>query len=175
MWIVMDAPRRVRLTAQSHVRGAHENVLGLSEPMKRTATHQKSTAQAAPSRRKGRKRQAQVALEAYAVKLGARMRDLRLERQLSLAGLRQVGGLTPSQMSSAERGLVQVTMGTVAAVARALGLPVFFLMLFPEEDPLAAVLEEIRRRYGADLPKASRILLQRLFPRGAKRRTQPPK
>jgi len=108
--------------------------------------------------------------ETYAAKLGARMRDLRLERGLSLASLRQAGGLTPSQMSSAERGRVQVTMGTVAAVARALGLPAFVLMAFPDEDPLAQVLEEIRQAYGGNLNDASTDLGQRLLTRESKRR-----
>jgi transcriptional regulator with XRE-family HTH domain len=108
--------------------------------------------------------------ETYAAKLGARMRDLRLERGLSLASLRRAGGLTPSQMSSAERGRVQVTMGTVAAVARALRLPAFVLMAFPDEDPLSKVLEEIRQAYGGDLTEASNDLGQRILSRESKRR-----
>jgi transcriptional regulator with XRE-family HTH domain len=98
------------------------------------------------------------------------MRDLRLERGLSLASLREAGGLTPSQMSSAERGRVQVTMGTVTSVARALGLPAFVLMAFPEDDPLSKVLEEIRQAYGGDLAEASSELGRRLLSRESKRR-----
>jgi transcriptional regulator with XRE-family HTH domain len=108
--------------------------------------------------------------ETYAAKLGARMRDLRLERGLSLASLRQAGGLTPSQMSSAERGRVQVTMGTVAAVAKALGMPAFVLMAFPDEDPLSKVLEEIRQAYGGDLAEASSDLGRRLLARESRKR-----
>ncbi|MDI1432799.1 MULTISPECIES: helix-turn-helix domain-containing protein [Polyangium] len=99
--------------------------------------------------------------EPYAGKLGARMRDLRLERGLSLASLREAGGLTPSQMSSAERGRVRVTMGTVVAVARALDVPPFVLLAFPDEDPLSAVLEEIRQAYGGDMRRVSAVIEER--------------
>jgi transcriptional regulator with XRE-family HTH domain len=98
-------------------------------------------------------RQAEIAR-----KLGARMRDLRLERGMSLARLHQCGGLTPSQMSSIERGLVQVTMGTVNAVAQALGMPVFLVLLLPDEDPMSAVLEEIRQAYGGDWSRAAFVI-----------------
>ncbi|MRG92265.1 helix-turn-helix domain-containing protein [Polyangium spumosum] len=108
--------------------------------------------------------------EPYAGKLGARMRDLRLERGLSLASLREAGGLTPSQMSSAERGRVRVTMGTVVAVARALDVPPFVLMAFPDEDPLSAVLEEIRQAYGGDMRRVSAVIEERASARLAKKR-----
>jgi transcriptional regulator with XRE-family HTH domain len=91
-------------------------------------------------------------------KVGARMRDLRLERQMSLARLQQCGGLTPSQMSSVERGLVQVNLGTVSAVANALGMPTFMLLLLPDEDPMSAVLEEIRQAYGGDWRRAAFVI-----------------
>ncbi len=108
--------------------------------------------------------------ETYASKLGARMRDLRLERGMSLASLREAGGLTPSQMSSAERGRVRVTMGTVVAVARALHVPAFVLMAFPDEDPLSAVLEEIRQAYGGDMRRATAAIEERAGGRLAKKR-----
>lgn len=101
--------------------------------------------------------------EPFAARLGARMRDLRLERGISLALLKQAGGLTPSQMSSAERGRVLVTVGTVAAVANALGVPPFLLLAFPEEDALAAVVEEIRQAYGGDLRAAAEVIRARLL------------
>lgn len=91
-------------------------------------------------------------------KLGARMRDLRLERKMSLARLQQQGGLTPSQMSSVERGRVQVTLGTVSAVANALGMPTFMVLLLPDEDPMSAVLEEIRQAYGGDWRRAAFVI-----------------
>lgn len=96
--------------------------------------------------------------EEVARKVGARMRDLRLERQMSLVKLQQSGGLTPSQMSSVERGHVQVTLGTVVLVAAALELPTFMMLLLPDEDPLSAVLEEIRQAYGGDWRRAALVI-----------------
>lgn len=98
-------------------------------------------------------RQAEVAR-----KLGARMRDLRLEKKMSLVKMQQSGGLTPSQMSSIERGHVQVTLGTVVAVAKALEMPTFMVLLLPDEDPLSAVLEEIRQAYGGDWRRAAFVI-----------------
>jgi transcriptional regulator with XRE-family HTH domain len=96
--------------------------------------------------------------EEVARKLGARMRDLRLERQMSLAQMQKRGGLTPSQMSSVERGRVQVTLGTVVAVAKALEMPTFMVLLLPDEDSLSAVLEEIRQAYGGDWRRAAFVI-----------------
>ena len=96
--------------------------------------------------------------EEVARKLGARMRDLRLERKMSLALMQKCGGLTPSQMSSVERGRVQVTLGTVVAVAKALEMPTFMVLLLPDEDSLSAVLEEIRQAYGGDWRRAAFVI-----------------
>jgi transcriptional regulator with XRE-family HTH domain len=96
--------------------------------------------------------------EEVARKLGARMRDLRLEQKMSLAHMQRLGGLTPSQMSSVERGRVQVTLGTVVAVAKALEMPTFMVLLLPDEDSLSAVLEEIRQAYGGDWRRAAFVI-----------------
>lgn len=100
----------------------------------------------------------EIQLDEVLRKLGARMRDLRLEKKMSLAQLQAKGGLTPSQMSSVERGRVQVTLGTVISVARALGMPTFMMLLLPDEDPLSAVLEEIRQAYGGDFRRAAFVM-----------------
>ncbi len=96
--------------------------------------------------------------EEVARKVGARMRDLRLERQMSLVHMQKCGGLTPSQMSSVERGRVQVTLGTVVSVAKALEMPTFMVLLLPDEDSLSAVLEEIRQAYGGDWRRAAFVI-----------------
>lgn len=96
--------------------------------------------------------------EEVAHKVGARMRDLRLEQKMSLAQMQQCGGLTPSQMSSIERGYVQMTLGTVVSVATALRMPTFMVLLLPDEDPLSAVIEEIRQAYGGDWRRAAFVI-----------------
>lgn len=94
------------------------------------------------------------------------MRDLRLEKGLSLANLQQAGGLTPSQMSSAERGRVLITMGTVVSVAKALGIPPYLLLALSGDDPLTAVLEEIRQAWAGEMRRAGEDLLARVDERG---------
>jgi transcriptional regulator with XRE-family HTH domain len=137
----------------------------VSGAVKRRATngraHQASVVSVlAPERapeRAPESRQAEVAR-----KVGARMRDLRLEQKMSLVQLQQRGGLTPSQMSSIERGHVQMTLGTVVSVAAALQLPTFMVLLLPDEDPLSAVIEEIRQAYGGDWGRASVVIANAL-------------
>lgn len=96
--------------------------------------------------------------EEVARKVGARMRDLRLEQRMSLAFMQKCGGLTPSQMSSIERGRVQVTLGTVVSVAKVLEMPTFMVLLLPDEDSLSAVIEEIRQAYGGDWHRAAFVI-----------------
>lgn len=128
----------------------------------RTTRALKSTV--APARSKQRASVSQVEQPAeprqveVARKVGARMRDLRLEQKMSLVQLQRAGGLTPSQMSSIERGYVQMTLGTVVSVAAALQMPTFMLLLLPDEDPLSAVIEEIRQAYGGDWQRAAFVM-----------------
>lgn len=95
-------------------------------------------------------------------KIGARMRDLRLEKGLSLAMMRQRGGLPQSHASSAERGLVSVTLGTLVQVAEALDVPLFLLLTIPEDDALSAVIEEIRQAWGGDIRQAAPAIRRKL-------------
>lgn len=98
-----------------------------------------------------------------AAKVGARIRDLRFERGLSLAALADASGLSKGHMSSVERGLVLITVGTVVAAARALNMPPFLLMMFPEEEPFAAVVEHVRLGEGGDSIKTAEKLRQLVF------------
>lgn len=98
-----------------------------------------------------------------AAKVGARIRDLRVEKGLSLAALADASGLSKGHMSSAERGLVLITVGTVVAAARALDMPPFLLMMFPEEEPFAAVLEHVRLCEGGDAGKTAVKLRELVF------------
>jgi transcriptional regulator with XRE-family HTH domain len=77
-------------------------------------------------------------------KIGARMRDLRLEKGLSLAMMRQRGGLPQSHASTAERGLVSVTLGTLVQVAEALDVPLFLC----SRSPRTTRSRRCSRRFG---------------------------
>jgi transcriptional regulator with XRE-family HTH domain len=145
--------------------------------MKRTSKEtQKNTPKGKVPHSEGstRTRAGDLERDPYVVALGARMRDLRLEKGFSLATLRQAGGLTPSQMSSAERGRVGVTIGTLVSVARALGLPPFMLMTFPEVDAFSAVLEEIRQAFNGDLSGVAELIEKELDKQATKKRAHRP-
>lgn len=101
--------------------------------------------------------------EPIAMKLGARIRELRIERGMSLAALAAAAGLSKGHMSSVERGLVLITVGTVVATARALGVPPFVLAMFPDEEPLSAVIEHVRSAQGGDTNKAAGQLRKLVF------------
>jgi len=101
--------------------------------------------------------------EPVAAKVGARIRDLRQERGMSLAALADESGLSKGHMSSVERGLVLITVGTVVSAAKALGVPPFVLLMFPEEEPLAAVVEHVRASEGGDTDKAAAALRKLVF------------
>jgi transcriptional regulator with XRE-family HTH domain len=101
--------------------------------------------------------------EPIAAKVGARIRELRQERGMSIAALAEAAGLSKGHMSSVERGLVLITVGTVVATARALDVPPFVLAMFPEEEPLSAVIEHVRSSEGGDTNKAAGKLRKLIF------------
>lgn len=59
-----------------------------------------------------------------AADLGARVRELRRERGLTLKGLGSRAGLSHPFLSQLERGLARPSVGSVERIARALGVPV---------------------------------------------------
>ncbi len=101
--------------------------------------------------------------EPIAAKVGARIRELRQERGMSLAALAKAAGLSRGHMSSVERGLVLITVSTVVATARALAVPPFVLAMFPDEEPLSAVIEHVRSSEGGDTNKAAGKLRKLVF------------
>jgi transcriptional regulator with XRE-family HTH domain len=113
-----------------------------------------------------------------AAKVGTRIRDLRQERGMSLASLADESGLSKGHMSSVERGLVLITVGTVVSAARALGVPPFVLLMFPEEEPLAAVIEHARLAESGDPDKTAaslrRLVFGQAIPKGQKLLTSKP-
>ena len=70
-----------------------------------------------------------------AAEVGARMREFRLARGLSLVQLHERGGPTPSQMSMIERGKVDFKVVTICYVADALGVHPW--QLLTNDDELA--------------------------------------
>ena len=76
----------------------------------------------------------------FANQVGARIRELRTERRISSASLARKTGISRGHLSSIERGLVVVQVATLATIARALGVPLFYLAV-DRDDPLSAAVE----------------------------------
>ncbi len=96
--------------------------------------------------------------EPSAAKVGARIRDLRLERNMSPDELAQAAGLTKTQVLRLEYGLSTVTAQTIARFAKALDVPAWCLLTFPPDDEFAKVAEMIRKLPLADVKKLRREL-----------------
>ena len=61
-------------------------------------------------------------------RIGRRIQQLRTARGMSLRGLAQVAGISPSYLSQAERGLTNVSIGRMLDIANALRVPVEALL-----------------------------------------------
>jgi len=66
--------------------------------------------------------------------LGARVRELRRDRGMTLKGLGNEAGLSHPFLSQLERGLARPSMSSVERIARALDVPVSTLWTTPRQD-----------------------------------------
>ncbi|MDI1442420.1 helix-turn-helix transcriptional regulator [Polyangium sp. 6x1] len=96
-----------------------------------------------------------------AAKVGARIRDLRLERGLSLQQVAEAGQLSKGHLSSIEHGLAAITIETLERIARGLDLLAMDLCTFPEDDERARIADLVRRGPKKELPKLRRELAAR--------------
>lgn len=94
----------------------------------------------------------------FAAQLGARIRRLRKEKQMSLQQLARASGLSRGHLSDIERGKVVMTVGTLGTVAGALEVPAFILCLIPKDEPGVLVMEEVLVMADGDPKKAAKAL-----------------
>jgi transcriptional regulator with XRE-family HTH domain len=104
------------------------------------------------------------------MKVGSRIRELRRESDLTIAGLASASGLSKGHVSNMEQGRVLMTVGTIGAIAFGLGLPPFLVVMFPEDEPLAGLIERVRVQEGGDPKRAARVIWQAVFGRGGPKR-----
>jgi len=101
------------------------------------------------------------------MQVGARIRELRLERNMSLAALADASALSKGHLSSVEHGLAAITIQTIERLATGFELPPLYLLAFAAEDERSHVVEllrqlpngevkKIRRQIQADLGTSSR-------------------
>ncbi len=94
----------------------------------------------------------------YALKIGERIRDLRLERNMSLADLADAAGLSKGHLSSVEHGLAAITIQTVSKLAKGLELPALYIVTASEGNECEQVVELVRKLPPAEVVKFRREL-----------------
>ncbi|MRG98482.1 helix-turn-helix domain-containing protein [Polyangium spumosum] len=87
----------------------------------------------------------------FCLKVGARLRELRKERGLSLQDLAEASAISKGHLSSIEQGLAAITIETVERIARALDVPPFCVMTFPADDEVNRIADLARK-----VPKGDR-------------------
>ncbi|MDC3960631.1 helix-turn-helix domain-containing protein [Polyangium jinanense] len=85
----------------------------------------------------------------FSSKVGARIRELRLERNMSLPALGEASSISKGHLSNIEHGFAAITIETVDRIARALDIPPLYILAFPTEDERARIADAVRK-----LPKA---------------------
>jgi transcriptional regulator with XRE-family HTH domain len=94
----------------------------------------------------------------YAQQVGARIRELRLERNMSLADLANASELSKGHLSSVEHGLAAITIGTIQRLAQGFELPPLYILAFAAEDEYAKIAELLRDLPVAEVKKVRRQL-----------------
>lgn len=92
------------------------------------------------------------------MQVGARIRELRLERNMSLAALADASELSKGHLSSVEHGLAAITIQTIERLGRGFELPPLYILAFAAEDERAHVAELLRQLSVADVKKLRRQL-----------------
>jgi transcriptional regulator with XRE-family HTH domain len=81
----------------------------------------------------------------FATQVGARIRELRHERGMSLADLADASELSKGHLSSVEHGLAAITIQTIERLARGFDVPPLYLLTFASEDERAHTAELLRQ------------------------------
>jgi transcriptional regulator with XRE-family HTH domain len=92
----------------------------------------------------------------YPSKVGARIRELRLARSMSLADIADASGLSKGHLSSVEHGLAAITVETIERLARGLKLSPMYILAFAKDDERARIVDLI-----LDFPSRELVKLRR--------------
>ncbi len=96
--------------------------------------------------------------DAQTAKIGARLRELRVERNMSLSDLADASDVSKGHLSSIEHGLAAITIQTIARLAKGLGLPPFYLLTSPADDDRDQIAELVRKLPAQEIVKLRREL-----------------
>ena len=96
--------------------------------------------------------------DAQTAKVGARLRELRLERNMSLGDLSAASEVAKGHLSSIEHGLASITIETISRLAKGLALPPLYILVSPADDDRDQVVELVRKLPAAEIVKLRREL-----------------
>ncbi len=96
------------------------------------------------------------------LKVGERLRELRLERNMSLAELADAAEISKGHLSSVEHGLASITVQTISRLAKGLGVSSLYLLTFPDEDDRDHVVELVRKLPPQEVAKLRRELTKQV-------------
>jgi len=91
-------------------------------------------------------------------RIGARLRELRVERNMSLGDLADASEVSKGHLSSIEHGLAAITIQTITRLAKGLELPPFYLLTSPGEDDRDQIMELVRKLPTPEIVKLRREL-----------------
>ncbi len=77
-------------------------------------------------------------VDPFAQRIGARMRDLRQERGMSLAAMQTACGVSKGHLSNIERGQVLLNVVTLYTIAQGLGVEVVEILIKPHSPKQSA-------------------------------------
>ncbi|MCA9665988.1 MAG: helix-turn-helix domain-containing protein [Myxococcales bacterium] len=118
-------------------------------------------------RTRGSRKQHREEPDPLAAKVGARIRQLRDECEISFDAFVEEAEIGRGHLSELERGLVVPTLSTLAKLARALEIELLDLLTFPEDSPRQAAVDLTRQ-----LPQAQIRALLRDLTKFAKDRSR---
>ena len=96
--------------------------------------------------------------DAQTAKVGARLRELRLERNMSLGDLSAASEVAKGHLSSIEHGLASITIETISRLAKGLALPPLYILVSPADDDRDQVVELVRKLPVPEIVKLRREL-----------------
>jgi transcriptional regulator with XRE-family HTH domain len=97
----------------------------------------------------------------YTEKVGARIRELRVTRRMSLAHVANASGLSKGHLSSVERGLSAITVETIERLAQGMGLPPMYILAFAKDDERARIADLLLYFPARELVKLRREIQER--------------
>ena len=92
---------------------------------------------------------AEPSVTVLAAKVAARIQEFRIARGLSFEQLAKAAEMSSTEMETIQTGGAEITTELVERIARVFNVHPAVLLMCPDEDPMAKLLEQYR-----DVPKA---------------------